>query len=179
MKTRDWLTLLGIVFVAGFVLATLISLFVGEPNEFSVGPFKFEIPTGTPAAANENLEHPSIAVEHTTALPSADTVSTTTKPEREVPSTPEEAARKWGGQPEWWSRVESNGWKVNSPLTLTIGRGWRVDYTDPDGNIKSCGDTFEPGVYGPTTVNVTVATLWYVPGETECPSWTVWSQSQP
>jgi hypothetical protein len=106
-------------------------------------------------------------------------LSLTSPPLPEVPATPEEASRKWGGQPEWWRRIENNGWKLEATMSLTIGYGWRVDYTDQNGSIKSCGDKFDPGVYGPSTVDVTIATLWYVPGETRCPSWTVWSQAQP
>lgn len=97
----------------------------------------------------------------------------------EVPATREEAALKWGGQPAWLSQIAANGWVVRANLTLAIWRHWRVAYTDPNGKNKSCEDNYDPGVNGPTTVNVTVDTLCYVSGETHCLYWTIWSQSRP
>lgn len=95
-----------------------------------------------------------------------------------VPRNAAEASAKWGGESHWWTIVDDGGWKVNGSLSINVDEGWRIDYVDRGGNIRSCDDIYEPGDYGPTRVEVTVATLWYVPGETVCPEWTTWAKSR-
>ena len=96
-----------------------------------------------------------------------------------LPTTTSEAVSKWGGQPSWWEKLSNTGWKLRGALTLSVDEGWRIDYIDVNGNLKSCDSKGEPGIYGPITVSVVEATLWYVPGETKCPSWTIWGQNHP
>jgi hypothetical protein len=106
-------------------------------------------------------------------------VPTATPSSSEVPNTSEEAAQKWGGSPAWWRNIAATGWKLEAQHTVTIGPDWRIDFVAPDGRISSCDSTQAPGVYGPATVDVTVATLWYVPGETKCPPSTTWGKANP
>ncbi|MEK6751778.1 MAG: hypothetical protein AABZ00_05880 [Chloroflexota bacterium] len=139
----------------------------------ATGTYEARVPISVEQVSSQDLGCSDIVQIQPTS--SGETVSQF----QELPTTPDEAARKWGGQSQWWEKLSTNGWKLRGTLTLTVENGWRIDYTDTNGNIKSCGDKFEPGVYGSVTVNVVEATLWYVPGETKCPSWTVWSQSHP
>jgi len=144
----------------------------GTPSQ---GPISAPViqPSATIPQAIATTRVPSTQPAVMTQPPSGETLPQVS----EIPTTPDEAARKWGGRPSWWEKLSSNGWKLRGALAITVGDGWRIDFTDTNGNIKSCGDKYEPGVYGVAVVSVVEATLWYVPGETKCPSWTIWSQN--
>lgn len=168
------------VAVAGGLIVLFVSRVTPEVKPPSASTPSAQQLVAQPTATVRQVPQPMASqptVQPTAPVQSAGQVPGVQHPAPAVPATLEEAARRWGGQASWWTRLESNGWKLQGSLTLKVDRDWRVDYIDTDGNVKSCGDSFEPGVYGPATVNVTAATLWYVPGETRCPSWTIWSKS--
>lgn len=90
----------------------------------------------------------------------------------------DQAAQIFGVNPEYLMPHRDNGWVVNSPspVTIKVAEGWRVDFTDANYTIHSCGDIYEAGVYGPADITAVAATLWYVPGETQCPPWSTNAQ---
>jgi hypothetical protein len=140
------------------------------------------VPVYTPSPTNTVAPTAALPTATNTNVPPTPTSTVTQDPEPnvyEVPNTPEEAAQKWGGSPAWWRKIEVNGWKLEAQLTVLVGADWRIDFVAPDGRISSCADTQAPGVYGPATVDVMVATLWYVPGETKCPPFTNWAKANP
>jgi hypothetical protein len=92
--------------------------------------------------------------------------------------TRDQAAQIFGVNPEYLMPHRDNGWVVNSPspVTVKVPQGWRIDFTDANYGIHSCGDIYSPGQYGPVEVNAVAATLWFVPGETACPPWSTNAQ---
>ena len=94
-----------------------------------------------------------------------------------LPRSASEAAARFGGAPAGWRVIDANGWEYRGDgARLTIPVDYRIDYAGADGGIYSCGDVQAPGTYGAVTVAVVAATVWYVPGETRCPSWTTYGQ---
>lgn len=123
---------------------------------------------------------PIVPTDPPSLAPQISTDFSTRQATRPIPESSEQASTLFGGSAEDWSRFHTNGWKFSPGAASLIQwpEGWRADYTDANFAIFSCGDTYEPGVYGSAEATVIEATLWYVPGEDRCPSWTTWSQSQ-
>jgi hypothetical protein len=71
METSDWLelivTLTGIVFIAGFVLAALIFGSGGKLREFTIGPAKIEMATNTPPVATATSQQTNESVAQPTS----------------------------------------------------------------------------------------------------------------
>lgn len=76
-------------------------------------------------------------------------------------------ANLFGGKANDWSEVPgsgSAGWIYSGPATeLNVPAGYRIDYSG-----HTCDNGSNSGVYGPTKVAVSTATIWNVPGETHC-----------
>lgn len=166
------------------VLTGLLLIALGLYLDPQIRPVLVPASSTIQPSSDNRTTVPNTAIE-VTQIPSQPTaqidptITQSTRSENEVPSTPDEAANKWGGSPSWWKQIEVNGWTLNAAIALSIGKDWRIDFTRPDGQIYSCASTQNPGIYGPATVEVQVATLWYVPGEEKCPPFTIWGKANP
>lgn len=83
----------------------------------------------------------------------------------EFPTSPQEAAQLFGGEPGEWSQFGGNGWMFRGamPRNITVPTGFRFDHT---GN--SCGNPGSVGTYGPTSVTSQWGTMWMVGNERNC-----------
>jgi hypothetical protein len=80
METSDWIklvvTVAGIVFVAGFVLAMMILGLGGQVKEFDLGPAKIEFPTDTPPTTAATAQQTS----ESTVQPTSQSVTSSDAP---------------------------------------------------------------------------------------------------